>query len=75
MSLLAFNIDIYYWRVACVCYLFSPVDDILREGEAAHTGSAHHAVVTWRGVRHLHGGELEKTFTERHSAKQKLSVI
>ena len=70
--------DSFYLILAlkiAIYYLLSPVDDILGEGEAAYTGPAHHAVVTRRGVRHLHGGELEKTFTQRHSAKQKLSVI
>lgn len=60
--------------LACVHYLLSSVYDILGEGEAAHTGSAHYAMVTRRGVRHLHCGKLEKAFTERHSAEQKLSV-
>ena len=54
-------------------YLLSPVYYIFREGETAHTWSAHYAMMTRRGMRHLHRRELEKAFTESYPTKQKLS--
>ena len=55
-----------------VCYLLAPVDDVLGEWEASHTGPPHHAVVAGGGVGHLHGGELQETLAQGNTAQQQL---
>lgn len=55
-------------------YLFSPVDDVLGEREAALRGPSRHGVVSRRGVRHLHGAQQNKGASEADAAKQELAM-
>ena len=55
-------------------HLLAPVDDILREGESAHAGPAHHAVVAGRRVGHLHRRNLEGTFSKSNATQKQLSA-
>ena len=55
-------------------HLLAPVDDILREGEPAHAGPPHHAVVAGRRVSHLHRRKLEETFSQSNATQKQLSA-
>ena len=55
-------------------HLLAPVDDILREGESAHAGPPHHAVVAGRRVSHLHRRKLEETFSKSNATQKQLSA-
>ena len=55
-------------------HLLAPVDDILREGESAHAGPPHHAVVAGRRVGIRHRRKLEETFSKRNATQKQLSA-
>ena len=54
--------------------LFASVDDIFGVGETAGTWSTDDGVMAWRCVSHSHGAELQKGFTDSHTAQEHLAV-
>ncbi len=56
-------------------HLLPPVDDVLREVEPPDRGPPHDRVVSWRGVGHLHGAELEEALAEGDAAQEQLPEL
>ena len=54
-------------------YLLSSVDDVLGVGQAVNARPADHRVVSWGGVGHLHGTELQEGLPQSDSTEQHLS--
>lgn len=55
-----------------MAHLLSSVDDVLRQSQAVDAGPPGDRVVTWWGVSHLHGIELQEGLPQSHSAEQQV---
>lgn len=57
-----------WWQL----HLFSSVDDVFCVGQPIYTRSPYHRMVSWGGMGHFHGTELQEGLAKGDSAEQHL---